>query len=157
MALGSVVLQRTTTSTTLAAGVIYAISANGSGTEIRRFKLYDFIVGSDATPADVAITWQIERQTALGSLAASAETINPLDAADAPINTLAGQTVTVMGTTGVALMTWATNQRATYRWVAAPGSELVSPATASNGLYFNTPELVGGTPSVWITAFINEL
>ena len=26
------------------------------------------------------------------------------------------------------------NQRATYRWVAAPGSELLIPATASNGI-----------------------
>ena len=25
------------------------------------------------------------------------------------------------------------NQRASYRWVAAPGSELVAPATANNG------------------------
>jgi hypothetical protein len=157
MARGSVVLQRTTTSTTLAAGVLYTIAANGSGTEIRRFDLYDFILGSDATPADVAITWSVQRQTALGSLAASAETIQPLDSADAPVNALAGQTVTVMGTTGVTLNEISLNQRATYRWVAAPGSELVVPATASNGLYFNTPELVGGTPSVWVTAFINEL
>ena len=157
MALGSVVLQRTTASTSLAAGIIYAIASNASGTQIRRFKLYDYIVGSDSTPNDYAITWQIQRQTALGSLAASAETVQPLDAADAPLSTLAGQTVTVMGTTGVTLSEWPTNQRATYRWVAAPGSELVTPATASNGLYFNTPELVGGTPSVWITAFINEL
>jgi len=32
------------------------------------------------------------------------------------------------------LLQFAQNQRATFRWVAAPGSELVVPATASNGL-----------------------
>ena len=30
------------------------------------------------------------------------------------------------------------NQRATFRWVAAPGSELVAPATAANGFGIQT-------------------
>ena len=155
--LASVTCQRTTTSTTAANSVAALYTqANGSGIELRRFKVYDFSMGSDATPADVAITWLIQRFTTAPT-GGAAETLEPLDSADAAASTLAMQSATGGGSAGVSLMEFPLNQRATFRWIAAPGSELVVPATTSNGLAWLTPELVGGTPSCWVTTFINEL
>ncbi len=36
------------------------------------------------------------------------------------------------------------NQRATFRWVAAPGGELVIPAIAASTIFFNASESSGG-------------
>ena len=41
-------------------------------------------------------------------------------------------------TANLVLLSVALNQRATFRWVASPGGELVYPATASNGLGIQT-------------------
>ena len=156
--LGSAVSQRATTSTSALNSVgCYYTQANGSGIELRRFKLYDFTVGSDATPADVAITWLVGRVNTAAPTGGTSSNPNPLDAADAAMSTLGMQAATAGPTAGVTLMEFALNQRATFRWIAAPGSELVVPATASNGLQFLTPELVGGTPSCWVQVYINEL
>jgi hypothetical protein len=149
--------QRTTTSTSAGNSVgCWYTQANGTGIELRRFKLYDLNVGSDATPADVAITWLVGRTNTAAPTGGSAANPNPLDAADAAMSTLGMQAGTGGVTAGVTLMEFALNQRATFRWVAAPGSELVVPATANNGLQFLTPELVGGTPSCWVQAYIDE-
>ncbi len=61
----------------------------------------------------------------------------PLDSADAVASADCG--LAVFGaeptyTSNEELLTFSVNQRATLRWVAAPGSELVVPATAANGL-----------------------
>jgi hypothetical protein len=49
----------------------------------------------------------------------------------------------------------AVNQRASYRWVAAPGSEFVYPATSSAGLGLRS--LSGGyTGTVTLTAILAE-
>ena len=103
---------------------------------LRRTKWYDILVGTNATPADAYLVFNVSRVTAT-SANATIGVANPLDAAD-------GVSVTVVGgayTAGCSAITssstlWQVpiNQRASYRWVAAPGSELVTPATASNGL-----------------------
>ena len=46
-------------------------------------------------------------------------------------------------TAGAFLLQWAQNLRATFRWVAAPGKELVAPATASNGLTLMNTVMTG--------------
>lgn len=104
------------------------------GTTARRIKVYDIIVGCDGTPADGAVTWDMSRSTANGT---GGDTITalPLDPADAAalsdvIGNCTGEgTITASST----LWTVAGNSRATYRWSAAPGSELVAPATTSAG------------------------
>lgn len=104
-----------------------------SATQARRGQIYDIMVGTDGTPADNAMIYDISRQTAAGtSTAATPVPLNPADAA-----MLGGGTVnyTAEGTVTAASSVWsiAVNQRASYRWVAAPGSELVYPATNLNG------------------------
>jgi len=141
MAKFGVTLQRTA-STTLAVGSLTAAASN-----MRRAKVYDFFLGSEATPADNAFLWQVQRCTTAGT-AGTNPTPLALDSADTLASTIvAGQAHTVDPTGSTVLMSVPLNQRATFRWVAAPGGELVIPATASNGVKWETPT-AGGLVSV---------
>jgi hypothetical protein len=99
-----------------------------------RPRLYDIIFGSYASPADNAIQWFLQRNTAAGT--GDAVTPAKLDPGDpaATATSLANHTVEPTYTAGEILLNIVANQRSTQRWVAAPGGELVAPATASNGL-----------------------
>ena len=137
-----------TASATLA---LAALEAPATG--MRRIKLYDFLVGSEATPADNAFLYTLARTTGAGT--GSAVTPSPSDLADAVSAALAKEALTVNGTAGVNLMAIALNQRATFRWVAAPGSELVVPATAAAGIDVNTPT-AGGLVAITGTFLFEE-
>ena len=115
-----------------AASVTGIIGARADATTPQRGKLYDYMVACIATPADNVFTHLIQRSSTAGT--GAAVTPSPLDPADAAALMDGIDTITVNPTTGVTLLQVGLNQRATYRWVAAPGSELVFPATASNGL-----------------------
>lgn len=107
----------------------------------RRFKLYDIIVGSEASPADFAFLWQVFRRTGTAT-AGTAPSVTTLDQGDTIASTLvANQAPTVNGAGGstAPLLSIPLNQRSTFRWVAAPGSELVTNATASQGYGIATP------------------
>jgi len=150
MAKYGVELQKATTSLTVGMG---SIEAPGSG--MRRVKLYDFIFGSASGPADNVFEFEINRSTTAAT--GTAVTPNPLDVADAAAVTLAKSNNTVQGTNtaGVIPLSTSLNQRATFRWVAAPGSELVIPATASNGFSINTP-VASGTPDAHVNVLFEE-
>ena len=126
----------------------YALCTNASGAQSAtlplftvmgaatvRVRIYDMIFSSDATPADQAVTYRVERVTSAGTPGTS-PTANPLDPADpAAIATCGLAVFTGAPTTAhLAVLQFAHNQRATFRWVAAPDGELVIPATAANGL-----------------------
>lgn len=108
-------------------------------TRPRRGKFYDVIFGSEASPADNAFLYLVQRCTALGT--STSVTPQALDPADAATESDAGEAHTIEPTytAGAVLLAIALNQRATFRWVAAPGGELTYPATASNGLGVQTP------------------
>jgi hypothetical protein len=101
-------------------------------------KWYDVILGSEASPADNPFLWILQRCTTAGT--STAVTPQPLDPADAATETDAGENHTAEPTytANQILLAVPLNQRATFRWVAAPGSELVAPATASNGIGIQT-------------------
>ena len=117
--------------TNTAATTILGVDA---GTTARRGKVYDLTLGSDATPADNAAEYALQRYTVDGT--STAVTPQALDPADAAALAEAGEAHSVEPTytANGLLLQWGQNQRATYRWVAAPGGELVYPATADNGL-----------------------
>jgi hypothetical protein len=96
--------------------------------------IFDFTVGTTGTPADNVCTWSVKRFTASGTR--TGVTPSLLDSGDPAATALSGQTHTVEPTYTASTVLWEAgiNQRATYRWVAAPGAELVMPATASNGI-----------------------
>ena len=98
--------------------------------------LYDFTLSASGTPADNTLIWTALRGTT--AITSTAVTANPLDTADPASVTTAGRTATIEPTLGGVLWNNALNQRATYRWVAAPGGELVQPDTANASVMFRT-------------------
>lgn len=117
-------------------GVIISVTcstANGGSATPRRGKLYDLLIGTNTAPADNFLEFDISRVTA--SSTATFLACLPLDPADAVHNALVAVNSSTPGTlSGPNLFYLGMNQRASYRWVCAPGSEMVWPATASNGL-----------------------
>jgi len=98
-----------------------------------RPKWFDILVGASGVPADYYVTCSVNRMTAAPT-GHSVLTPSPIDPADGAAVATAGKLATGAGTIGVALMNWAQNQRATFRWVAAPGKELVSLITTVCGI-----------------------
>jgi hypothetical protein len=96
--------------------------------------VYDIIFGSSATPADNALNWLLQRYTAAGT--ATAVTPQALDSADPAALASAGEdhTAEPTFTANAVLLNVSANQRSTQRWVAAPGGEILLPATAANGV-----------------------
>jgi hypothetical protein len=141
---------KATTSTTVGVGAL-----TGAGASTRRAKIYDIIFGSEATPADQVFLFEINRSTTAPT--GTTITPNPLDLADAAATMVANENLTVQGTNtaGSVPLSVPLNQRATFRWVAAPGSEIVTPATAANGVHINTPT-ASGTPAATVNVMFNE-
>lgn len=109
------------------------LGLNGPTSAPRRGKVYDLLIGTNGTPADNYVEWDISRVTT--SSTATIVTPQPLDSADAAATTVTTVNSSAAGTISVQNILYVgINQRASYRWVAAPGSELVWPATSSNGL-----------------------
>lgn len=112
------------------------ITAATGATTLRRGLIYDILFGADGTPADNAMVYKADRQTTTGTRTAA--TPAPLDSGDAAalltygVNTTIEPTVTA----STQLIEVPVNQRASYRWVAAPGGELVIPATNVAGIGF---------------------
>lgn len=105
-----------------------------TGAATIRPRIYDLLIGSTATPADNALQWLLQRHTDPGTV--TAVTPAPLDPADPAALGAGGKNATVEPTYTAAkiMLEIAMNQRSTQRWVAAPGGELVIPATAANGI-----------------------
>ena len=124
---------------------LVALSAATTG--LQRGRLYDVMFGTLGTPADQTYEWDISRITALGT-AGSTPVAAPLDSADAVASTVVGvdyPTTEPTYTAATSLFYLATNQRASYRWVASPGSEFVWPATNLNGVGLRTRSVSGGS------------
>lgn len=101
----------------------------------RRAKIYDYTIGSGATPGDNAFVHIVQRCTTAGT--GTALTPTALDSADTLASTIVVKDTTTVDPTLTAnafLGRKALNQRATFRWVAAPYGEIIIPATASNGV-----------------------
>lgn len=108
-----------------------------------RGKIYEFLIGSAATPGDQAANWAVQRFTADGTgTAFTPIAIDPADPAalcSSKSNYSAEPTVTA----NAFLFQASVNQRATLRWIAAPGKELVIPATSGNGAVVKTAAATG--------------
>jgi hypothetical protein len=144
-------LLKSTTSITVGVGSIECPASS-----MRRFKLCEAIVGSDAATLGTS-NFRFELQRSTTAATGTAVTPEPLDPADAAAVTLLKSSLTVQGTntSGKIPLTIPLNQQATFRWVANPGFEIVVPASASNGLHLNTP-VSGNTPSAVASLIFEE-
>jgi hypothetical protein len=109
-----------------------------AASNMRRAKVYDLTIGCDASPADNAFVHIGQRCSTAGTGAAL--TPNALDPADSLASTIvAKDTITsdpTLTANAFVFPGFALNQRASFRWVAAPYGEIIIPATASNGVIF---------------------
>lgn len=107
---------------------------NPAATPTRRGSIVDIVVGSVATPADQAARFAVGRSTAAGTEGSGFTPVNldpggPAGEYDAGIAHSAEPTYTA----NKELLQFSLNQRATFRWIAAPGFELKMAATQNNG------------------------
>ncbi len=124
------------------------------GTAVVRTKVYDVIMGSDAV-ADNAAKFVFQRCTTAGTPAGNFTAV-AIDPGDPAAVTTCGYALFSVGPTLTAsayLLQWGQNQRATFRWVAAPSKELVIPATAANGLSLMSTVVTAGYNAVWAIEF----
>lgn len=134
----------------------------------RRGRLYDILVGTNGTPADNEIEIDVCQVTLgttptgiTGTLISSLSSSFGLDPADTTF--VSAMSINSTGEAGITSpvekLYFAFNQRATYRWVPVPGSEIlypaVSSATGGNGLAIRARS-AGYTGTITITALIQE-
>lgn len=135
---------------------------------MRRGKIYDMLVGTNVTPADAYMEYDLARITLsttatgiTGTMLSSLSSTYALDIADNN-GFVTAFSINSTGEVGVVQVSelWyvGVNQRASYRWVAAPGSEFVWPAassaTGSNGFALRARS--GGTPTVTANILFQE-
>jgi len=96
---------------------------------LRSARVYDVLIGTNGTPADNFMEFDISKQTAAGT--STAVTPVALDNTFAAAGTVGSANFTAEGTITAASSVFyvGLNQRASYRWVSAPGNEFVIPAT----------------------------
>ncbi len=100
-----------------------------------RAKVYDILISSGATPADQAANIEVMRTTAVGTegsgyVPVKLDPDGPTSNFDSGVSHSAEPTETALSR----MLAFSLNQRATFRWVAAPGSEIILPATTNNGI-----------------------
>jgi hypothetical protein len=132
-----------------AAGTGLPIINLTGGTGVR-VHLAHIILGSDATPADVAGEFVIARtdDSGIGGTALTENLIDPLS----PAATVAG----VGGTFGTDptstangnLLMVGLNQRATFTWWAREGFELLSALASGDGMMLECTGMSSGTPNM---------
>lgn len=120
--------------------------------QLRRAKIYDLLVGTNGTPADNNMVWSFQRATAgttsaysgyLSSVALAIDQADSLPAMAVWANSSAETAYTFTATNFPLYV--GVNQRASYRWVAAPGSEIVVPAVSSAGVVLRVKSPSGYT------------
>jgi hypothetical protein len=103
---------------------------------LRRHAISEIMVGADSVPnaTDCPITWDASRTTAAGT--GTAATPTQADNADAASDAVGTVNYTAEPTYTAASSAWsiALNQRASQRWVAKDGEELIIPATNLAGI-----------------------
>lgn len=103
-----------------------------NNTSAARFRVSESLVGRITAPSDALVVHQLARTST--DPTGTTVTLSPLDPADAAAGPTGFDGVTADGTIGAVLLSYSLHQRATFRWVAQPGHELVAPATDNNGV-----------------------
>jgi hypothetical protein len=123
---------------------------------LRRFRVIEFIFGTDGTAADNSMVCDVSRATADGTSTSVTPTkLDPADGSPSLIMT-ANHTAEPTVTATSRVSGWGFNQRATQRWVAFPGKELVAPATNNAGFAFRLKSPQGYTGTGVCDIIIDE-
>ena len=106
-------------------------------TPLSRFRLFEFGISASPAPADNTTRFTVNRfgtAAPTGGSAISGGSLPPLDVGEPASAALGMGGATGGETIGAQLMMVSVNQRATFRWVAAPTKELVCIITTLNGI-----------------------
>ena len=106
-----------------------------SQSTVHRNIIYDIVIANVGSPADLMTLHTIQRITNPGT-AGSAVTPSLLDIADRASQSAVGENHSSEPTytSATELLEIPLNHRATFRWVAAPGGEIITPATNNAGI-----------------------
>ena len=106
-----------------------------SQSTVHRNIIYDIVIANVGSPADLVTLHTLQRITNPGT-AGSAVTPSLLDIADRASQSAVGENHSSEPTytSATELLEIPLNHRATFRWVAAPGGELITPATNNAGI-----------------------
>ncbi len=100
---------------------------------VARGKINNIIVSSGAAPDDQANNFEVKRTTGVGVEGAGV-TPEPMDPDTVASSFDAGEGHGTEPTEDTPiLLAFSLNQRATFSWLANPGSEIILPATTNNG------------------------
>jgi len=161
----------TTYKTIVLVGVGSSVSGSGfpSGGAVspynpRRGKIYDILIGTNGSPVDAVQQWDLARATTMLSSEVFIGAVSSVSSALAldPADGLIAAFAIVNSSAEVATYSndvWSIgcNTRASYRWVAAPGSEFLYPATSSQGLGLRASSPAGSyTSTVTATVLLSE-
>ena len=128
--------------------------------QLYRHQTFEIEVGADGAPnaTDCQIVYDVARETAQGTggVTSVPNALNPADITAA--RTGNGINRTAEGTIGTAasLLAIALNQRASQRWIAAPGKELIFPATNVAGGAYRALSPTYAAPVLY-TVFFDEM
>ncbi|MCP4989385.1 MAG: hypothetical protein GY928_26000 [Colwellia sp.] len=102
---------------------------------VARGKINNIIVSSGATPDDQANNFEVMRTSAVGTEAGGVTPValDP-DTVASSFDAGQGHSVEPTETASSEMLAFSLNQRATFSWLANPGSELILPATTNNGI-----------------------
>ncbi len=122
-------------SQTLTTSAVTALSLAAQSTAHRNM-VYEMWFGNIGAPADLVTVHTVQRVTTDGS--GTGVTPTALDAADraSQCTCLENHTSEPTYTSNTQVLEIPLNHRATFRWVAAPGGEIITPATDNNGIGF---------------------
>ena len=131
---------------------LIALTANGSTSA----RIYEILIGSDATPGDYSITFDISAQTAAGtSTLVTPVLLDPTSRSSAIVGNV---NFTAEGTITAASSAFyvGINQRGAYRWVAAPGGEIVLPITNNAGYALRAKSASGFSGTITCQIYYRE-
>ena len=119
----------------LSSSAITALTIASQST-VHRNIIYDIVIANVGSPADRVTLHTIQRITNPNAANCTAVTPSLLDLADRAAQSACGENHTAEPTytSNQELMEIPLNHRATFRWVAAPGGELITPATNNAGI-----------------------
>jgi len=128
-----------------------------TGNTATRAKLYEIILSAISAPADITLKHTVQRCTAIGTGTGFTPVKLDNDAPVAQLVCTVNHTAEPTYTASAFLLEGGVNQRATFRWVAAPGGEILIPATAASGVGIFTIDVgAAATPNVEATIHWEE-
>jgi len=113
---------------------LIGITALTGATTLRKCWIYDMMFGADGSPGDTVITYQADRQSTAGTGTAATPSLQETTDAASLMTVAVNHTAEPTAVSNSVLVGVPINQRASHRWVASPGGELVVPATTANGI-----------------------